>query len=126
MIMQTNTIIERETAVNGSLRLFSIYADFQASMRAKWATSTIIKLAGTQWRSSTEMWTLNFVRANGSGGEKILGGAGEADVLVIAMSSLHQREPDLMQWLDTLAAWKNSRPVPGLFIGLLGDEDNKA
>src|SRR5271155_2418691 len=123
--MNTEILIERETAVNGSLRLFSIYADFPASVRAKWATGMITKLAGKRWKSSIEMWTVNFLGASGTIGNMILEGGKDADVLIIAMSSLAQREPELMQWLDTLAAGKNNRPVPGLLIGLLGDEENK-
>ena len=124
--MNTEILIERETAVNGSLRLFSVYADFPASARAKWATSMITKLAGKRWKSSIEMWTVNFLGASGTIGKMILEGGADADVLIIAMSSLAQREPELMQWLDTLAAGKNNRPVPGLLIGLLGDENGRA
>jgi hypothetical protein len=123
--MQPNTFIEEETAVNGNLRLFTIYADVPASMRVKWATGTIGKLAGPHWRSSTEMWTFSLLNARGPIGEMILEGAADADVLIVAMSSLEEREPELMQWLDRLEAGKSNRPVPGLFIGLLGDEENK-
>ncbi|HMD54602.1 MAG TPA: hypothetical protein VKJ65_08655, partial [Phycisphaerae bacterium] len=59
-------------------------------------------------------------------GKMILEGATDADVLIIAMSSLEHREIELMQWLDSLAAGKNNRLVPGLLIGLLGDEENQA
>ncbi|MGD1089873.1 MAG: hypothetical protein ABR955_14295 [Verrucomicrobiota bacterium] len=124
--MHPDNFIERRTAANGSLRLFSIYADYPASVLAKWATGTITKLAGKRWKSSTEMWTVNFLGASGSIGKMILEGAADADVLIIAMSSLEQRETGLMQWLDSLAAEKNNRLVPGLLVGLLGDEENKA
>jgi hypothetical protein len=124
--MHTDSFNEPKTEVNGSLRLFSIYADFSASVRAKWATGSITKLAGRHWQCSTEMWTLNSLGVNGSVGKLIREGAADADVLVIAMSSLEQRETGLMQWLDALSAVKNSRTVSGLLIGLLGDEESKA
>jgi hypothetical protein len=125
--MNTDNFIERKTAVNGSLRLFSVYADFDASVRAKLAAGTIVKLAGNKhWKSSTEIWTINFLGASGTIGKMILDGAQDADVFIIAMSSLEQRETGLMQWLDTLAAGNNNRPVPGLLIELLGDGENQA
>jgi hypothetical protein len=52
--------------------------------------------------------------------------AADADVLVIAMSSLDWRELELVQWLDSLTAGKANRPGPGLFIGLLGDGRGQA
>jgi hypothetical protein len=124
--MHYDNFIEHGKAVNGSLRLFSIYADYAASLRVKWATGTITKLASKQWKCSTEMWTFNFLGASGTIGKMILEGAADADVLIIAISSLAQRETTLIKWLDSLAAVKNNRRVPGLFIGLLGDEENYA
>jgi hypothetical protein len=50
----------------------------------------------------------------------------DADVLVIAMSSLDWRELELVQWLDSLTAGKTNRPGSGLFIGLLGDGRGEA
>ena len=50
----------------------------------------------------------------------------DADVLIIAMSSLDWRELELVQWLDSLTAGKADRPGPRLFIGLLGDGRGQA
>ncbi|MGB7767870.1 MAG: hypothetical protein WBN22_03335, partial [Verrucomicrobiia bacterium] len=44
----------------------------------------------------------------------------------VALSSLDQREPKLVEWLGALAAGKLESPVSGLFIGLLGDEEHEA
>jgi hypothetical protein len=53
--MHTTTFIEQETEANGKLHLFSLYVDFETSMRARWATGTINKLAGPRWKTSREM-----------------------------------------------------------------------
>jgi hypothetical protein len=45
-------------------------------------------------------------------------------VLVVAISSLDQREPKLIKWLEALVDGKAKHPVSGLFIGLLGDEEH--
>jgi hypothetical protein len=52
--------------------------------------------------------------------------AADADVLVIAMSSLDWRELELVEWLNCLAAGRANRPGSGLFIGLLGDGKGQA
>jgi len=51
--------------------------------------------------------------------------AGESDVLFIAVGSLEQPDPALIQWLDSLVNWKMNRPIPGLLVGLLGEEDRR-
>jgi hypothetical protein len=52
--------------------------------------------------------------------------AAAADVLIIALSSLDQRESKLVEWLEALMDRKADRPGSGLMIGLLGDEDHEA
>ncbi|MGO8837530.1 MAG: hypothetical protein ACLQAH_11825 [Limisphaerales bacterium] len=107
------------------LRLFSLYVDFAAAVRARWATSQISRLAGEPWRASTEMWNLDSVAASQPIRKMITQDAADADVLVVAMSSLDRRELELVQWLDAVAACKVNRPVSGLFIGLLGDDNHQ-
>jgi hypothetical protein len=124
--MQTDTLTKPEVVTNGRLRLFSLYADFAAAGRAKWATSQITRLAGEQWLSSTEMWNLNSLVTSDSIRKMITQDAANADVLVIAVSSLDRREPELVRWLDSLTIGKGNRPVAGLLIGLFGDEEHPA
>ena len=124
--MQTNTFAGREIAVNGKLRLLSLYVDFAASAHAKWATCAITKQAGPRWQTYAEMWKLNALAVSEPIRKMITGDAVDADVLIIAASSLDQREPKLIEWLESLAAWKANRPVPGLLIGLFGDEENRS
>jgi hypothetical protein len=103
-----------------------LYADFPSVVRLKWLTGQVVKLAGQSWEPHVEMWKLDSVTPNGPIKEMIAQEAGEADVLIIAMSSLDQREPALTQWLDSVVAWKTNCRVPGLLIGLLGDEEHQA
>ena len=124
--MNIETLVEPEVMTEGRLRLFSLYVDFAAAVRARWATSQISRLAGEHWKSSTEMWNLDSLTASGPIRKMITADAADADVLVIAMSSLDRRELELIQWLDSLTAGKANRPGPGLFIGLLGDENDRA
>ncbi len=124
--MHSETLIEREMVIFGKLRLFSLYLDSAAAMRARWATGQIARLAGERWKSSTEMWNLNSLFASDPIRTMITQDAAEADVIVVAMSSLDRRIPELIQWLDSLTACKATRPVFGLLVGLFGEEDQPA
>ena len=124
--MHSETLIEREVLADRRLRLFSLYVDFAAAVRARWATGQIARLAGGHWKSTTEMWNLDSVAASNPIRKMIAQDAADADVLVVAMSSLDRRTPELIQWLDSLTVCKANRPVSGLFIGLLGDEEQPA
>jgi hypothetical protein len=124
--MNTETLIESETGTAGRLRLFSLYVDFAAAVRARWATSQISRLAGEPWKVSTQMWNLDSLTTSEPIRKMITQDAADADVFVVAMSSLDRRELELVQWLDVLAAGKVNRSGSGLFIGLLGDESSLA
>jgi hypothetical protein len=124
--MHTETFLEPEANADAKLRLFSLYVDFAASVRARWASGIITKLVGPRWKTSTEMWALDFSQTSQPIREMMFEGAADADMLIVALSSLDQREPKLIEWLNALAGQKAERPVPGLFIGLLGDEDHEA
>jgi hypothetical protein len=124
--MRSETLIERERVICGRLRLFSLYLDSAAAVRARWATDQIARLAGERWKSSAEMWNFNSVFASDPIRTMITQDAAEADVIVVAMSSLDQRMPELIQWLDSLNACKVNRPVSGLLVGLFGDDEQPA
>ena len=119
--MNTETLIEPELVVDRRLHVFSLYVDFPAAVRARWATCQISRLAGEQWKTSAEMWNLDSLTTSEPIRRMITRDVADADVLIIAMSSLDWRELELVQWLDSLTAGKADRPGPRLFIGLLGD-----
>ena len=125
-LMHTETVMPEETEPIAKLRLFSLYVDFAASARAKWVSDTITRLVRPKWKTCCEMWNLDSVKASQPIRKIILQEASEADVLVIALSSLDQREPKLMEWLNTLTGKQPEPPVSRLFIGLLGDEAHEA
>ncbi len=124
--MQTHTLTEPEILTQKRLRVFSLYVDFAAATRARWAASQIAKMAGENWKSSSEMWNLDSVAANEPIQKMIAQDAADADVLVIAMSSMERRELELVEWLDSLAEGRTNRTAAGLLIGLLGDEPGQA
>jgi len=124
--MQTETLVESEMLTERRLKVFSLYVDFAAAVRARWATSQIAALAGEHWKSSSEMWNLDSVAASEPIRKMIAQDAMDADVLVVAMSSMERRELELVEWLDSLAEGKTNRAASGLFIGLLGDEKQLA
>ncbi len=124
--MHTETFLEAETEANAKLRLFCLYVDFPASVRARWASGIITKLVGPRWETSAEIWALDFFQTSQPIREMMFQGAADADVLIVALSPLNQCEPKLMEWLNALAGQKAERPASGLFIGLLGDEDHGA
>lgn len=108
------------------LRLFSLYLDFTASTHAKWANGIITKLLSPQWKTQNELWHLDSFKASKQLWNLMLQDAADADVLIVALSSLDQRESKLIEWLDALAGKEGGKPFSGLFIGLLGDEEHEA
>ncbi len=124
--MHTETFMAEKTEPHAKLRLFSLYVDFAASARAKWVAGTIARLVRPRWKTSCEMWNLDSVKASLPIRKIMLQEAADADVLVIALSSLDQREPKLIEWLNALADEKAGPPDSRLIIGLLGDEAHEA
>ena len=124
--MNIETLIEPELMADRRLHLFSLYVDFPAAVRARWATRQISRLAGEQWKVSTEMWNLDSLTTSEPIRKMITQDVADADVLIIAMSSLDWRELELVRWLDSLTAGRADRPGPRLFIGLLGDGRGQA
>jgi len=116
---------EEATPANGKLRLLSLYADLPASVRARWAISTITKLASPQWQTASDMWKIDSLHVSQPIRQLITDDAANADVLIIAASSLKYGEPMLIKWLDSLKTRTSNRPVSGLLVGLLGDEETK-
>ena len=124
--MNSESVVDRETVMDGKLRVFSLYVDFAAAVRARWATAQISRLADDGWKTISEMWNLESLAASNPIRKMIARDAADADVLVIAISSLDRREAELVEWMDSLAAAKANRKDSGLFIGLLGDENSRA
>jgi hypothetical protein len=101
--------------------------DYAAAERARWVTSQIARLVGEHWKTSTEMWNLDSLATTSEPIRKMISQeATDADVLIVALSSLDRRELELVQWLNSLTASKSKSPVPRLFISLLGDEKHPA
>ena len=113
-IAQSKIFIEQEITENRKLRLLSLYLDFAASIRARWATSQIIKIAGQHWQSSLEMWKFDSLAVSEPIRKMVTKDAANADVIVIAVSSLKQRPSELIDWLDSLKELKPNRSVSAL------------
>ena len=111
------------TVMNGKLRLLSLYGDLPASVRARWAAGLIARLAGPHWQITSEMWKIDSLQVSEPIREMITDDAANADVIIIAASSLTQHEPVLFQWLNSLEACQNHHPFTGLLVGLLGDDE---
>ena len=123
--MHTNTFIEPPALTRAKLRLFTLYADFAAGIRARRLVNQTAKIIGSDWEFAAEMWKLDSVAPVGPIREMIAQEAGESDVLLIAISSPDQPDSDVAQWLHSLVNWKANRLIPGLLVGLLGDEEHK-
>ena len=100
--MEVNLLTHPATAAIGRLRVFSLYLDFPASVRARWANSTISQLAGENWITSTEMWKLDSLTASPAIRTMITGEAAKADVLLVTVSSVSYRHHELIRWLEAL------------------------
>jgi len=122
MPLDNHHLIENAAHTAGILRIFSLHLDFPASIRARWGVDTIKQLAGDQWHCSTEMWKIESLNTANSVRKMLLDEAARADVLLIAVSSLDRQEIELIRWLESLAGAITNHPVPGLLIGIFGDE----
>ena len=123
-MMSLDTLMAPKTTA--TLRLFTLYADFPAGFRARHLTKRIAASAGHDWNVRTEMWKLVAVNPTGPIRDMIAQEAGESDVLLIASSTPGQADPEILQWLDSLAGGRVNRVGPGLLIGLLGGDDGIA
>jgi hypothetical protein len=123
--MNSNILIEQRSTAKTRLRWFTLYADYPAAIRAKRLAEKVARAIGCEWQLSAEMWKLDAIAPVGSIRNLIAQEAAEADVLLIAVSSLDQPDPAVIEWLHSLVDWKANRLIPGLLVGLLGDEDHK-
>ena len=114
---------EQFAVTNGKLRLLSLYADLPAAVRARWAVGSMVRLAGPHWQTTSEMWKIDSLRVSQPIRQMITADAAKADVIVIAASSLAQCDPVLIQCLNSLEAGRDDRPLSGLLVGLLGDDE---
>jgi hypothetical protein len=120
MIKQPEAFAKEVAVMNGKLHLLSLYGDLAASARARRLANTIAKRAGPHWQTASEMWKIDSLCVSEPIRQMITDDAAKADVIIIAASSL---EPALIQWLNSLEAGKHNRPLAGLLVGLLGDEE---
>ena len=117
MQSDVNVDVSEAAVANGKLRLLSLYDDIAASGLARWAACAVSKMAGQNWQTTSEMWKIGAIQVSEPIRQMITNDAANADVLIIATGSL---DPALMQWLDSIEA--GHRPVPGLIVALIGDD----
>ena len=117
-------MLGKEASVtNEKLRLFSLYDDLPAAAHARGMAGVIAKLAGPHWRTTSEMWKIDSLQISEPIREMISNDAVNADVIILAASSLSQSGPMLIRWLRCPDTRRNSHPYPGLLIGLLGNDE---
>lgn len=124
--MNNHTLTDYRTTACGRLQVFSLYLDFPASIRARWANSTISQLASQNWITSTELWRLDALASSPCILNMSTGEAAKADVLLVVVSSMNYRQHELIAWLKTLALRATDRHHTGLLIGLFGDDEKQS
>jgi hypothetical protein len=123
--MNLDIVLESEKAAGRALNLFSLYVDFPAGLRAKWAANVITRRAAKGWEVTNQVWKLDSVITSGSIRNLIGEEAAQADVLVVAFSALDEPEQEVIEWLESLApASPADTGAGGLLMGLLGDDDH--
>jgi hypothetical protein len=113
------------TGPKTKLRVFTLYADFPAAIRAKYLVAQMGRLTGAECNLASEMWKLDSVFPTGSIRKMIVEGAGESDVLLIAAAAPDQPDAEIVEWLNSLQQCKMNHGQPGLLLGLLGDEEHR-
>jgi len=119
--MRLNTVLDSEATAVRTLNLFSLYVDFPAGLRAKWAAGQITRRVAKRWEITAQTWKLDSVITSGSIRNLIGEEAAQADILVVAFSSLDKPEQAVIDWLESLAP---ALATGGLLLGLLGDDTN--
>jgi hypothetical protein len=120
--MHSSSFVEASIRAEQKLRVFILCIDHPSVAHANWLRDKLSGLAENGFDFSFESRRLDSV-AGGSHGTQA---AAQADVLVIAATALHQRQPALFQWLNSLALCDRNRLKPSLLIGLFGDDKNNA
>jgi hypothetical protein len=118
--------IEQSEAARSPFRVFAMCLDSAAVERARWLTRQLARKEAGRREVLPQVWRLDSAIAASSLQELIAQDAAEADVLVIAISSLNQREPALVDWFNSLTPWKQTCRRGRLLVGLFGDEDHPA
>jgi hypothetical protein len=122
-----NAELIAEPHVSGdTVRVFALCLDSQAVERARWLTRQLAGSGAGPHEILAQTWTLASAINGRSIRDWVAQDAAGCDVLVIAMSYLSQREPALIQWLNSLTLWKQSSRRGALLLGLFGDEDRPA
>ena len=124
--MQSSTLVETGTRTGEKLRVFVVCVDDPAAAHAHWLRSQLDRLAENGLDFSLETWKLRSVDGHGLITDTFARKAAESDVLVIATTGLDQREPALIDWLNSLAPGNGGGQCPSLLVGLFGDEKDHA
>jgi hypothetical protein len=125
-LMAAEMQLNNKLAAGGVLNLLSIYTDFPASVRVRWTGSRIGHLAGQSWQIRSDIWKFDTLLASDSIKNMAITSAVRADILLVAIGSVEQRDENLIAWLDSVAAANLNPAPPKLLIGLLGAEDTKS
>ncbi len=123
--MPTEIQTDQGRAACGGLNLFSVYTDGAAAANERWAVSEIKLLAAQTRLLRSDSWKLNTLLASESMKKAATNVAARADVIVVAIGFLEQRQEHLMRWLDSVVASAADPAAPRLIIGLLGAGDAK-
>jgi len=124
--MNSNTFAEAGIRTGEKLRVFALHIDNSAAGHVNWLKSQFDRLGENELDFSFRSCMLSSVISHNPDAEAIAREAAESDVLVIATTSLHHREPALVEWLGSLPLTDEDRQSPGLLVGLFGDENNQA
>ena len=104
-------------ATRARLRQFLIYDDHAAGVAARWLGSEIHAHAARHCAVTSEMWKLEVATRFVMFRETTLQEAGEADVIVVAVSNPGAPEPGFEDWLESLAHGRGRSGRDGLLIG---------
>lgn len=124
--MPSSTYTEAGIRTGRKLHVFVLCVDDSATAHVNWLHNQLTGLAEDGFDFLLETGKLNAIANNGPFLAMTTQAVAESDVLVIAMGSLQRREPALIQWLNSLAAWQVDRQTPSLLIGLFGGKGNGA
>ena len=124
--MNSNIIADAAPITTEPLRLFTLYEDFEAGVRAKLLADRIINRTGNNYVILKGMWRMGSAKPIGRIHQMMARDAAESDVLLIASTSVDQTQATIIRWLYSLLGWRSNPMLPGLLIGLIGDEEQPA
>jgi|SRR4051812_26172036 hypothetical protein len=100
--MNTNSRFESAPPRAGRLRIFTLYEDFEAGVRARQVTKELSRRMALAWDVQGDMWKIGTAKRVGKLHQLMAQDAIRSDVLLVAATSLDKGQETIVRWLYSI------------------------